>query len=95
MRLQKTWQKFTLLNVGMALGLFVSLFVVPRTTPIWFLAVLFSAIVGTMNYILFMRLRRAAGGEPAKDTRLSSVIILVGFLIFLLDLAFRVAGHSR
>lgn len=95
MRLQKTWQKFTLLNVGMVLGLFVSLFVVPRTTPIWFLAVLFSAIIGTMNYLLFMRLRKAAGGEPAKDARLSSVIIFVGFLIFVLDLVFRQIGHSR
>jgi hypothetical protein len=95
MQIQKTWQKFTLLNVGMVLGLFASLFVIPRNTAIWILVVLFSAIVGTMNYLLFMRLRKTAGGKSAKDTGLSSVILFVGFLIFVLDFLLRLVGHSR
>lgn len=95
MKLQKNWQKFTALNFALALGLFASLFMIPANTSIWILLVVFLAIVATMNFLLLARLRKIAAGEPVKAPRLSTAIIFVGFLIFLIDLALRLAQHSR
>ena len=94
MPMQKRWQKFTVLNIGMALGFFISLFWIPSATSIVLLAALFAAIIAVMNYLLFTRLRRVSNGESIRDTSLSTVAIVAGFLIFVLDLVFRLTRHS-
>jgi predicted membrane channel-forming protein YqfA (hemolysin III family) len=86
MQLKKTWQKFTLLNISLVLGLIASLFVVPGNTPLGWLAVVFGASVAVMNCLLFARLRKPTGRESASDSRLSTVIVSAGVVIFLLDL---------
>ena len=91
--MQKRWQKFTLLNIGVALGLFVSLFGIPKSTSILLLAVVFSAIVAAMNYALFVRLKRGTGGDFIKNKTLSTVITVLGVLIFLFGLIYRIASH--
>jgi len=93
MQIHKRWQKFTLLNIGLGLGLFVSLFVIPARTSVWLLVGLFITIIVTMNYLLFVKLRKIENGETTKDTRFSTVIIYAGFFIFVLDLVFRLVHH--
>jgi len=94
MRVQKRWQKFTLLNIGIALGLFASLFWIPKATSIVLLVVLFGAVVAVMNYLAFTRMGRVSSGEPTRDTSFSTLIAVAMFLIFVLDLIFRLAHHS-
>lgn len=94
MPIQKRWQKFTVLNIGIALGVFTSLFWIPKSTSVVLLVVLFGAVIAVMNYLLFTRLKRISSGESTKDTSLSTIVVVVGFLIFLLDLVFRVVRHS-
>lgn len=79
----------------MVLGLFASLFMIPGNVPTWLLAALFGAIIAAMSYVLFARLGKIAGRGSIKDTGLSTVIIVLGLLIFVLDLAFKLARHSR
>jgi hypothetical protein len=95
MRVKKTWQKFTVMNVGIVVGLFVSLFVIPATTSIDLLVVICGVFIATMNYLLFARLRKVAGGEEIRDTRLSTIVIVVGFVIFVLDVVLRLAHYSH
>jgi hypothetical protein len=90
---QKRWQKFTVLNAGLLIGIFASLFVIPASTSIWLVAAVSAAIVGVMNVLLFRRLRSAEAETSVNDSKSSTVIIAVGFLIFLIDLAFGLAHH--
>jgi uncharacterized membrane protein HdeD (DUF308 family) len=95
MKLPRRWQKFTMLNVGLFLGIVASLFVIPATTSVWLVAGISAVIVGVMNVLLFMRLRNAEAGQSTGASSSSTIIIALGFLILLIDLAIRLAQHQH
>jgi hypothetical protein len=95
MALRKRWQKFTLLNVGLLLGVLASLFMVPGNTPTWLWAAISTTVVASMNYLAFARLRKVERGESIKYTKLTTLVIALGFVFFLIDLFLSLTRHSR
>ena len=90
----KKWQKFTVLNAGLFLGVLASIFVVPSDTPVWLWGAISIVVIAAMNYALFRKLKSAAGaqGEQSKG---STLIIAVGFLTFVIDLLYRFVHRSH
>jgi hypothetical protein len=52
-----------IVEVGMLLGIFVSIFVVPRDLPIWTFALIAASILVGANVFLFGRKRRLQASE--------------------------------
>lgn len=92
--LVKKWQKFTVLNVGILLGIVASNFMLPSNTPAWLWAAISIVVIITMNYLLVRKLRSAAG-TPREQVKGSTVIIAVGFLIVLIDMLVRLAHRTH
>jgi hypothetical protein len=91
MRIKKKAQKYALLNLGMVLGAIASGFVLPGNTPVWLWALVSAVVIGTLNYLLFITLRKGEGTRSQNDSRFSTALVFLGFLIFVLDLVFRLA----
>jgi uncharacterized membrane protein YfcA len=92
--LVKKWQKFTVLNAGMLLGVLASIFMLPSDTPTWLWASVCIVVIVAMNYLLLGKLRGSSGAQ-AKLPRSSTLIIAVGFLIFVIDLLYHLAHRSH
>jgi len=93
--MKRRWQKFTLLNLGALVGVFASLFMVPANTPTWLWAAIAGVVIAVLNYLLLAKLKKVERGESTKDTGLSTMVVVAGFLVFIFDLFFRLAGHSH
>lgn len=87
----KTWQKFGAVNAGALVGIFVTIFVLPPSTPVWVWAIVAMAALVVLNYVLVKRLKRPRASTPGTQ-RFVTVVIFIGFLLFLLDMALRRAG---
>jgi 4-hydroxybenzoate polyprenyltransferase len=77
----KTATKYLALNIGMIVGFFIALFLIPGRTPFWLVATIAAAYVAYMNYSLHRRLAR--GGLPqSRSYEWSVTIIVILLLIF-------------
>ena len=88
----KTWQKFAAVNVGALVGIFITIFALPPTTPVKYWTIGAIIALALLNYGLVRRVK-APKSTPANQRFVLAVGIL-GFLLFLLDLALR-AGWPR
>jgi hypothetical protein len=79
----KAWKKYAAINVGMCVGLFISIFVAPENTPLWVWAAIACTFLAVMNYRLFRRLRK---GQNPQSTGTGWGITIVCLVLFLLDL---------
>jgi len=59
--LVKKWQKFTVLNIALLLGILASFFMVPSETPAWLWGSISVVVIAAMNYALFRKLKSAVG----------------------------------
>ncbi len=77
------------MNGAWVIGLVISLFIVPPTTPLWLWATLSGLILVVLNYIFFGR----TGASGRKVGPLNTVVIGVGAALLLLELALRYFYH--
>lgn len=89
----KTWQKFAAVNVVALVGIFITIFALPPTTPIKYWAIGAISALALLNYGLVRRVR-APKSTPANQ-RLVLAVGIIGFLLFLLDMALRRASWPR
>jgi drug/metabolite transporter (DMT)-like permease len=81
------WKKFVGVNVGMLIGIGISLFIVPPNTPFWLWAVIAAVFLAGMNYYLYRKLQKPP--TESKSANLNTIIIVIGSIIFLADIAYR------
>jgi hypothetical protein len=79
----KAWKKYAAANVGMCIGLFISIFIAPENTPLWVWAVIACSFLAVMNYLLFRRLQK---GQNSQSRGTSWEIAVAGLVLLLLDL---------
>jgi hypothetical protein len=81
------------LNVGVVLGCFLALYLVPDTTPMWFFALMcFVAIVAiNLSFFLGPRLRKKTG-TPTKASAFRSVMIWTMLVLGLLGIVLQRLG---
>jgi membrane protein implicated in regulation of membrane protease activity len=81
-----TWKKVALLNVGCLLGIGVSLFIVPPSTPLWIWATASVVWLAVFNYFLIRRLQKGTGERKVGHTPTIGiwlcVVVLLGELVF-------------
>jgi uncharacterized membrane protein YfcA len=81
-----TWKKLALLNAGWVIGIFISLFLVPPSTPLWLWATVSGLFIAILNYIFFGRQRRAPNRR--KNDAMTTAVASVGLLVLLLELIY-------
>ena len=79
----KPWKKYVALNLGMVIGVFVSIFIAPESTPVWIWALVACTFLAVMNYLLFRKLR---SGQSPESKRAGWGIAILGLVFLLLDL---------
>jgi hypothetical protein len=82
----KMWKKVVLFNAGWLLGIGLSLFVVPRQTPLWLWATLSSITLAFLDFVFF---GRQNSRELSNNGRFFSVVGCLGLVIFFLDILYR------
>jgi hypothetical protein len=82
-----TWKKVALVNGGWVIGIVISLFVVPPSTPLWLWATVSGLVLAVLNYLFFGQQRRATSGR--KIGPMATVVGGLGVLVLLLELIFR------
>ncbi len=87
-----TWKKVAVLNFGGLLGIALSMFLVPPSTPLWLWAVISALCLALMNYFLVVQLRKPR--TPGKTTNLwSNGALLFGFVLLVAELLARFWHH--
>lgn len=87
----KTWKQYILLNLSAALGIFVSLFVVPENTTIQVWAAVSIIVVVLVNVGLHLQRRSSEGKKWNRGT----AMIWAGFLLLVMDALFSRTLLSR
>lgn len=87
-----TWKKALLVNAGGVIGIAISLFIVPAQTSLWLWAVVAVAVLMVLNYV-FLIWRRPEQSDPQGRPSRSTIVICLGCLVLLLDLALRYLHH--
>ena len=86
-RPMSTWKRILLLNGGMLIGIFVSIFLTPPDTPVWLWATISVVVMAVMNFLALRRLRMPDAKPKSSLSR--TIVIWLGVLVLLLDLAYR------
>jgi len=81
------WKKIAVVNGGGLVGIIISLFVISPQTPLWLWGVVSAAALAVLNYVCFGWRQTAIGGS--KSGARSTVIIVLGVVVLLLDLILR------
>lgn len=90
----KTWQRFGAVNAGALAGIFVSIFFLPPATPVWVWAIVAVVALAMLNYVLIRKVKTPQAPTPGKQ-KVVTIIVFVGFLLFLIDMALRYTGRPR
>ena len=80
-----TWKKIALVNGGSLIGICIALFIASPKTPLWLFAILAGVSLGVLN-LIFLRPRRNQSDRSNEGSKVSTVIIIIGILLLLLDL---------
>jgi len=81
------WKKMAFVNGGGLVGIVISLFIVSPRTPLWLWAVVSGGTLIALNYACF-RWRRTTNSQGKSGTT-STVVILLGLMVLLLELVLR------
>jgi cytosine/uracil/thiamine/allantoin permease len=86
--MRKTWHKFAAANIGLVMGILASLWMVPGNTPLWSWLAIAGVFLAMANYLLYKKLKKTTDTESTQNTGRSTVLVWIGFLMFVLDLLF-------
>ena len=86
-----TWKKVAFVNVGGLLGIGISLFAVPPNTPLWIWAAASVVWLAGFNYLLIRRMQKGTGAHKVGSS--TSIVLWLGVVVLLLELAFRYWHH--
>lgn len=84
------WKKVLVFNAGWLIGITISLFVVPPSTPLWMWASLSILVLALLNYVSFKQKREAASG---RNIAAATTVVWLGIIVLLLDLLVRHLRH--
>lgn len=81
------WKKVAVVNVGGLLGIGVSLYTVPPTTPLWIWATASVVCLAVLNYFLIRRLQRGTGERRFSSG--SRILMWSCVFVLFMELVFR------
>lgn len=83
-----------IVNVSGLLGIFITLFTLPANTPFWLWVGASTFALAIMNVIVLFKFHRAGQNAEATDSRASTFVVALGFLMwFLLEILPRILRH--
>ena len=89
--MRSSWKVIVLVNVGGVIGVGVSLFTIPPSTPLWLWASMSGLVLATLNYLLLRR-RRITTDGPRSGLRsglATTVAGSIGVVFLLVELILR------
>ena len=84
-----TWKKAVLINGAGLIGIGVSLFLVPPSTPVWLWATISILVLAGLNYMFVVRVGWGSVNADPKSQLQNTIIICLGLLVLLTELLFR------
>jgi 4-hydroxybenzoate polyprenyltransferase len=88
----KIWLMLVLANTGALAGIVASLFILPGSSPFWLWATTSLSVLALINCATVLRLKRGSQ-DRASPSKMTNVIVGIGFLLFLADLIYGIAHH--
>jgi hypothetical protein len=87
-----TRKRLVIVNASALVGIFISLFTVPPRTPLWMWASISMIVTGVLNYVVLTRAPKL-GETSQRGSTWSTVVIVFGFGLLILELALRFLHH--